>query len=362
MKNKEKLISVISPIYKVEGYLKKCVDSILNQTYQNIEIILVDDGSPDSCGKICDEYSKKDNRVVVIHKENGGAPSARNAGIKIAKGEYFYFPDSDDWLEPNYLENLYNCAQKYNSELVISGFTQEYYESSKSFSYSLVPDEQNYKNQKSVRNNIHKYFDNMMVAVPWNKLYKAEYIKKYNIEFPNLKWDDLHFNMEVLKNISSVSICACDGYHFFRSRPGSETTKVFDQLLYFKRKEQFEHILNVYSSWNLDSDDIYKTLYGYYSSRIVQCVQEISISNCRYKEKRELIKDIINDDFNKKAFRKGSINSKLLRISIVPLKMKNITLSIIMGKIIGFVKKNMASIFYSLKSKSINKAKKVSNK
>ena len=89
-------ISIITPVYKVENYLKKCVDSILNQTFTDYELIIVDDGSPDFCGKIADEYLKIDKRVKVIHKENGGAPSARNAGIDISSGEYLYFPDSDD--------------------------------------------------------------------------------------------------------------------------------------------------------------------------------------------------------------------------------------------------------------------------
>ena len=98
------LISVIVPIYKVEKYLNKCVDSIINQTYKNLEIILVDDGSPDSCPDICDKYEKKDNRVKVIHKKNGGLSDARNAGLDIANGEYISFIDSDDEIEASFVE------------------------------------------------------------------------------------------------------------------------------------------------------------------------------------------------------------------------------------------------------------------
>ena len=99
-------ISVITPVYKVENYLEKCIDSILNQTFTDFELIIVDDGSPDACGTIADKYEKADSRVIVIHKENGGAPSARNAGIEIARGEYFYFPDSDDC-------SVYGYQQRY---------------------------------------------------------------------------------------------------------------------------------------------------------------------------------------------------------------------------------------------------------
>ena len=103
----EPLISVIIPVYKVEKYLNKCVDSVLNQTYKNLEIILVDDGSPDKCPEICDEYAKKDDRIKIIHKQNGGLSDARNVGIEKSTGEYITFIDSDDYVDSNYIEQLY---------------------------------------------------------------------------------------------------------------------------------------------------------------------------------------------------------------------------------------------------------------
>ena len=111
------LISVIIPVYKVEKYLDKCIDSVINQTYDNLEIILVDDGSPDNCPKMCDEYAKKDKRIKVIHKENGGLSDARNKGIDIATGEFITFIDSDDYVEKNYVEFLYNLAKENNAEI-----------------------------------------------------------------------------------------------------------------------------------------------------------------------------------------------------------------------------------------------------
>ncbi|MGN0422693.1 MAG: glycosyltransferase family 2 protein [Lachnospiraceae bacterium] len=348
-------ISVITPVFKVENYLRKCVDSILEQTFTDFELFIVDDGSPDSCGVIADEYAKKDSRVHVIHKENGGAPSARNAGIMEAKGEYFYFPDSDDWLEPTYLQELYDCAKRTNAQLVISGYTMEYYEDGKNQSYVVIPDAQNYGTQTMVRNNIHNYFDNMMMAVPWNKIYDASYIRNANILFPNLKWDDIHFNMEVIMNIERVAVCSSAGYHFFRSREGSETTTVFDGMLYQKRKEQFEHIMKAYKYWNIRDPQILSVIYGYYLARLVQCIQEISISDS--ENKRKLINDILKDELTYKAIRKGKINSKLLSIAAMPMRIKNVSGCILIGKIIGFVKIHMASLFYKLKSTSVNRAR-----
>lgn len=348
-------ISVITPVYKVENYLRKCVESILAQTFTDFELFIVDDGSPDACGGIADEYELKDARVHVIHKENGGAPSARNAGIAVATGEYMYFPDSDDWLEPTYLQELYDIAISTEAQLVISGYTMEYCEGKTSKSYAVSAEEKNYSSKEMVRSQIHQYFDNMMMAVPWNKLYKSDYIRQKKLLFPNVKWDDLHFNMEVMMDIEKVAICSSTGYHFFRSRTGSETTSVFDTMLYKKRKEQFEHILRVYRHWNIHDKEIMQVLYGYYAARLVQCVQEIASS--KSAEKHTLISEILKDELSRSALKHGRIESRMLAIASIPLRVNSISACILMGKGIGFVKKHMSSVFYQLKSTSVNKAK-----
>lgn len=111
------LISVVVPIYNVEKYLRKCIDSILSQSYANLEIILVDDGSPDNSGEICDEYANRDHRIKVIHKENGGLSSARNAGLDVCTGEYISFIDSDDFVSPYFIQALYSAAEKYDADV-----------------------------------------------------------------------------------------------------------------------------------------------------------------------------------------------------------------------------------------------------
>ena len=122
----EPLISVIVPVYKVEPYIRECVDSIINQTYRNLEIILVDDGSPDRCGKICDEYAGLDKRIKVIHKINGGLSSARNAGLDICKGEYISLIDSDDYISPYFIEMFYKASRINDSDVVTGTGASEF--------------------------------------------------------------------------------------------------------------------------------------------------------------------------------------------------------------------------------------------
>lgn len=125
------LVSVIVPIYNVEQYLRECIDSIIRQTYKNLEIILVDDGSPDNCGKIAETYAEKDNRIKVLHKENGGLSDARNVGITEAKGEYISLIDSDDYISEFFIEIMMKNAMKYDADVITTGQSEQFFDESK---------------------------------------------------------------------------------------------------------------------------------------------------------------------------------------------------------------------------------------
>ena len=169
-------ISIIVPIYNVEKYLKRCIDSILNQTFKEFELILVNDGSTDDCGKICDMYKSKDKRVKVIHKKNGGLSSARNVGLNVAKGKYVAFVDSDDYINKNMYEVLYSNAIKTNADISICNFE---YVDDKSV-IDINKDIENY--EYLIFNNIealNKLYleNNIKIVVAWNKLYKKDLFK-----------------------------------------------------------------------------------------------------------------------------------------------------------------------------------------
>lgn len=165
----DSLISVIVPIYNVEKYLDRCVDSIINQTYKNLEIILVDDGSPDNCPQMCDDYAKKDSRIKVVHKENGGLSDARNVGMEVATGEYVSFIDSDDYVSLDFYETLLETIVDNDSDIVECGVVK-FYENEKFDKYNDDLKVTNYDTVDALDGLIN---ENPFKQHVWNKLYKS---------------------------------------------------------------------------------------------------------------------------------------------------------------------------------------------
>lgn len=177
--------SIIVPIYKVEKYLEICVDSIIGQSFCEFELILVDDGSPDTCGEICDKYSSSDTRVRVIHKENGGLSSARNAGLDIATGKYVIFIDSDDfWDDVNALEHIHINLTETDADVLVFP-AKRYYESEDKYTYIITSDVDRTKiTDKDVNTSIHYMIENNIYrAAAWNKVVKKSIIDNYSMRF-----------------------------------------------------------------------------------------------------------------------------------------------------------------------------------
>lgn len=211
----KELISVIVPIYNVEKYLRKCVDSLINQTYKNLEIILVDDGSPDNCPKICDEYAKQDSRIKVMHKENGGLSDARNAGMNIATGEYISFIDSDDWIKSEMIEDMYNRMIEDNSDLVSSGVLWVD-EDGVEIRNATVSENCVLNTEQAMKELIN---DGKLKQHVWNKLYKADLIK--NIPFDKGKYhEDVFWSYKVIGEAERISI-EKNSYYFYVQRSKS---------------------------------------------------------------------------------------------------------------------------------------------
>lgn len=216
------LVSIIIPVYKVEQYLKRCVDSILNQTYPTLEIILVDDGSPDNCPAICDEYAKKDKRIKVIHKENGGLSSARNAGLDIATGGYISFVDSDDWVNIQYIEKLLSLAIQDNADIVIA-------EHIKTFGNENVKQQSFFHkiyNNKSALQTLYKN-EHVSFTVSWGKLYKRDILSK--IRFPLQKFHEDTFTTYLIFYASKKIVYTNQILYYYLQRNDSITSSAHSQ-------------------------------------------------------------------------------------------------------------------------------------
>jgi glycosyltransferase involved in cell wall biosynthesis len=195
-------ISVIVPVYKVENYLHRCVDSIINQTYKNLEIILVNDGSPDSSGKICDEYAAKDDRIIVIHKKNEGSSCARNAGLEIATGDYISYVDSDDYINESMLKLMLCKMLELNLDIVEIA--------AKTSNSTLVSDNSfMVQDQVSCRKRI---IQNSVFSV-WRRLYKASLISDLRF-IPKIIHQDVFYTIDVLNRINQLGFLNSAFYHY----------------------------------------------------------------------------------------------------------------------------------------------------
>lgn len=283
------LISVIIPVYKVEKYLEKCVDSVINQTYDNLEIILVDDGSPDNCPKMCDEYAKKDKRIKVIHKENGGLSDARNVGIKNSNGEYIGFVDSDDWVSKDMYKDLYNLIIKTQSDIAISEIIRTNDESVIINNIDEIITEFNQKEY------LKRYFKIGFQTTEYyavNKLYKRNIIKED--QYPiGLTSEDVFGTYKAILNAKKI-VKTNKIHYFYRYNENSITgkfskkdfdlLKIWDKVVEYTKKTAPQYIeyaqinririnytLLVRMAINLDYNDIMNN----YKAEYTNCFNDL---------------------------------------------------------------------------------------
>lgn len=211
------MVSVIVPIYKVEKYLRSCVDSILQQTFSDIEVILVDDGSPDGCGAICEEYVQKDKRVKVIHKENGGLSDARNVGIEVCRGNYIIFVDSDDCIHPQMVERLYNLLLKYQADMAICSFQDIDENEMPRYAKTDTQGEEHCFEKENIMNQLQTR--NLLTVVAWNKIYKTQLFEK--VRYPKGYIHEDEFVIHRLLHLCTRTVYTDEKLYYYRKRNDS---------------------------------------------------------------------------------------------------------------------------------------------
>ena len=290
-------ISVIVPVYNVEQYLERCVESIINQTYKNLEIILVDDGSPDKCGQLCDELAKTDDRIKVFHKENGGLSDARNYGVERANGEYIGFVDSDDYIHECMYEELYKAIKKSGTSIAECGVTRVYkntlrphYEGE---DYFLVLDREGY---------LKEYLENKrLYGSAWCKLIHRDLAKK--IKFPTGKiYEDAFYTLELLKTVDKYTLIS-GNYYYYYIRENSITTRSFSS-----KDMDYIEIMNEIEDYTLANFPIFKEqlLVRLTFAYISIFNQLLEVDNYKRKSEYKILKNKLKDNYfkvlsNKKA-------------------------------------------------------------
>lgn len=280
------LISIIVPVYNVEDYLKACLDSIINQTYKNLEIILIDDGSTDNSGKICDEYAGRDDRIRVIHNANQGVSHSRNCGLDIAKGEYILFIDSDDTVKSNYVFEMIKEVREEDYDLVVSNIIDIFDTESRI----------RIKNIEKLTGDLKKDFYKlrMLLRGPVVKLYKKSIINKYNIRFSeNMKVaEDQVFNFEYYSKLQRYKYINFAGYNYYH-RKTSSLSKLIDNSAF---NNDFEK-LKIEKSF-FENNNIFKKGYiiTYSCLEIISkyaCLSDENYNYTKFKERVLKIKKLM---------------------------------------------------------------------
>lgn len=292
------LISIIVPVYKVEKYLSECIDSILAQTYENFELILVDDGSPDNSGKICDEYAQKDKRIKVIHKENAGVSSARNTGLDNANGDYITFIDSDDFVDKRYLDVLYNNLKQNDSDISCVSFYYDYESNiQKNQDYSYCCLNIDFKDKDFV-----KFFKSFFQPMPppsavWCKLFSKNVIRNIRFKEKIRIAEDKLFFLTAFR--FSNRICfSNECVYFYKIRQGTAFNSYKTKFIE-NQWEYYTELCDLFSKLKIFDS------YGYLLDNYVAVlVNSLFANELRYRNKNTNYKSNIQEIKNHKIYKK----------------------------------------------------------
>jgi len=275
------VLSVIVPIYNVEQYLTKCLESIVNQTYKNLEIILVDDGSNDNSPAICDEYAEKDSRVKVIHKVNGGLSDARNVGIQHSSGKYIAFIDSDDWIDANWCKVLIGNLVQEQADISVSGIISE----SNGICKCLTSEYGNQVFSETGIEMMSRYFQTAWVA--WDKIYKAELFDGIRFPVGEINEDEA-IVLQLLEKCSKVVYTNEVFYHYIH-RPSSITTSSFSP----KKFAWYRHCRDNLAWIREHHPELTEAAAARYRGAILYSLTEIALSDTAYtEEQQDLLKEL----------------------------------------------------------------------
>lgn len=351
---KKPFISVVMPIYNVEKHLKTAINSVLEQSFQDFELILVDDCSPDKCPSICDEYALKYDKISVIHHEkNKGLSEARNTGLEVANGEYIWFMDSDDYVELDLFEKIYSSIQKNRADVVTFGLIEEYYNQDDTLhhTHAVCPVERYYDTKEELRKNIIDLEVQTLYGYAWNKFYRLDYLKTIGLKYEIVTLiEDILFNVKYCMNIEKMNVLAITPYHYNKRMDNSLTAK-FVPTYYELHRRRIELIYNQYKEWNMCDESVKSKLATLYTRYIFSALQRNCDvrANMTLKNRVQWMESVFEERIFKDLIPYGKPESTVLKVMISCLKKKRVYSCLILGRLIYVVKKKLPMLFTKVK-------------
>jgi len=349
-----KKVSIIVPIYNCQQYLKECLDSIINQTYNNIEIILIDDGSTDNSIVMCKYYKKIDSRIILKSHTNRGLSITRNVGLKIATGEYIVFVDADDYIEKTYVEELYNAIEKGKNDMAVCGYTLIYHFSKYAVKKLFNEKKEDYsKKNNNIEEVIFLLEEKGMTNFVWNKIFKRDIIEKNNILFKKgfNPVEDIIFNFQYIKKINKIKIIDQSLYYYRKELKNSLSSRYASNLIEkadYVNKERNKF----YMYYNLNKEK-YNILYANkYLESIIYNIRNLNHKGYNLHKRRiGYYKNIIENKKIKEYIKITNTEDKYIKIFMVLFKMKSIFIFEITYKILFYMRNNFEYIYIKVRKK-----------
>lgn len=355
-KERKPYFTIVMPTYGVERYIGRAIDSIQEQTYDNWEIIVVDDCSKDKSGEIAEDYASRDPRIRVIHHEvNQGLSKARNTGTRAASGVYIWYMDPDDFVDKGLLGQVHDSLMRNPAQVVLFGHMEEYFDKTRMLRYvhHICPEEHYFKTAGELRPYVIQLEQQTLYGYAWNKFYDLQYMRERRLEFEDVKLiEDIKFNVEYFMDVESLNILPITPYHYGK-RMEANLTNRFVPDYYKLHKERIDMLFDQFSYWGVCTSETRSVLGSLYARYILSAMER----NCdrrsgmnhaqRYKWCRAVFTDGLFNELIPVARAKESMT---LRIALVLFRWKRAILCLMMGRGIYAVRKLLPMVYSRVKS------------
>ena len=357
MKEMEKpFFTVVMPAYGVEKYLEDAVGSILEQTFSDWELLIVEDGSPDGTGTLADRIAQKDSRIRVIHHpQNRGLSEARNTGIDAAAGQYVWFMDPDDRVDRDILEKVHLSLGENPAQLVIFGHTEEYYgaDGTLNYTHQILPEKKRFSSKGELRSYVIRLEQETIYGYAWNKMYSLDYIREKGLRFETVTLiEDIVFNIQYCMDIESMNILDITPYHYAKRLEGSLTTK-FVPDYYELHHRRIRMLYEQQQYWHTDTDGtcaILGSLYGRYILSALErnCDKRAGMS---HRDRKRFCRDVFASPLFRALIPKAQAqDSRALKIALALMKAGNTTLCLALGRAVHLIRSGMPMLYSKVKS------------